>query len=57
VARQNILSCAGCHNQGANSLCVACHRSGGVNPHPPGWKGTTPQIGSNPTCKICHTSP
>jgi len=54
VARQNILSCAGCHNQGANSLCVACHRSGGVNPHPPGWKGTTSQATSNPTCKICH---
>ena len=59
VARQNILSCAGCHNQGANSLCVACHRVGGIggNPHPPGWKGTASQVGSNPTCKICHTSP
>ena len=58
VARQNILSCAGCHNQGANSLCVACHRVGGIggNPHPPGWKGTASQVGSNPTCKICHTS-
>jgi hypothetical protein len=55
-ARQNILSCAGCHNQGAQSLCVACHRSGGVNPHPPGWKGAASQIGTNPTCRICHTS-
>lgn len=59
VARQNILSCAGCHNQGATSLCVTCHRVGGIggNPHPPGFKGTTSQVGSNPTCKICHTSP
>ena len=48
AARQNILSCAGCHNQGANSLCVACHTSGRVNPHPPGWKGTQAQIGVEP---------
>lgn len=56
AARQNILSCAACHNQGATSLCVACHSSGGRNPHPPGWKGTTAQIGSNPMCRICHTN-
>ena len=57
VARQNILSCAGCHNQGATSLCVACHTSGKKNPHPPGWKGTTSQISSNATCRICHSAP
>ena len=58
-ARANILSCAGCHNQGASSVCVACHKLNGIggNPHPPGWKGTTSQIGSNPTCRICHSSP
>jgi len=56
AARQNILSCAECHNQGAQSLCVACHTSGRVNPHPPGWKGTTTQIGTNPTCRICHST-
>jgi hypothetical protein len=54
AARQSILTCAGCHNQGAQSLCVACHTSGRVNPHPPGWKGTQSQIGSNPMCKVCH---
>ena len=55
-ARQNIVSCAACHNQGANSICVACHTSGRVNPHPPGWKGTQAQIGGNPMCKVCHTN-
>jgi hypothetical protein len=56
AARQNILSCAACHNQGANSFCVACHSTGQRNPHPPGWKGTQAQIGSNPMCKTCHTN-
>jgi hypothetical protein len=56
AARQNIVSCAGCHNQGAQSKCVECHSTGGVNPHPPGWKGTRSQIGGNPTCRVCHKS-
>jgi hypothetical protein len=54
-ARLNILACAACHDQGSGAICVACHRSGGVNPHPPGWKGTQSQIGSNPTCRACHS--
>lgn len=53
-ARQNILSCAACHDQGAQSICVACHTTGRVNPHPPSWKGTRAQIDGNPMCKICH---
>jgi hypothetical protein len=57
VARQNILSCSACHLQDANRLCTACHASGRVNPHPPNWKGTPQQIGSNPTCRVCHTTP
>jgi hypothetical protein len=56
AARQNILSCAACHNQGANSLCVVCHTTGRVNPHPPGFKGTRAQIGGNSMCRICHTN-
>ncbi len=56
AARANILSCAECHNQGAQSICVSCHTSGRVNPHPPGWKGTQQQIGTNPTCRICHST-
>jgi hypothetical protein len=55
AARQNILSCAGCHNQG-RPVCVFCHSTGGKNPHPPGWKGNSSQVGSNPTCRVCHTS-
>ncbi len=56
AARLNILACAQCHNQGGQqSLCWTCHKSGGVNPHPPGFKGTTSQIGTNATCRICHS--
>jgi hypothetical protein len=55
-ARQDISSCAACHDQGARSTCVACHRN--VNPHPPGWaqrhNKTTDVIG-NSMCRTCHT--
>ncbi|HTP49333.1 MAG TPA: cytochrome c3 family protein [Anaeromyxobacteraceae bacterium] len=54
IARGNIISCAACHNQGAGAICVQCHGQGGINPHPPGWKGTTAQMSSNATCRICH---
>lgn len=55
AARLNIASCAACHNQ-ARPNCVTCHTSGGVNPHPPGWKGTGSQKTSNPTCRVCHAT-
>jgi hypothetical protein len=54
-ARLNIVSCAACHDQGAGAICVACHRQGGVNPHPPGWKGPAAQKTTNPTCRACHS--
>ncbi|MBN2716820.1 MAG: hypothetical protein JXX14_13295 [Deltaproteobacteria bacterium] len=56
-ARKDILRCASCHDQGAASNCVNCHREAmGINPHPPGWKSTVPSSESNthPTCRICH---
>ena len=58
AARQNIMACAGCHNQGASSSCVKCHGSTALhkNPHPPNWKGTRAQIDSTPMCKICHAN-
>jgi Cytochrome c7 and related cytochrome c len=55
AARQDIVSCAGCHDQGARSTCVTCHRS--VNPHPPGWSARhnlSSDVASNSMCRICH---
>lgn len=58
VARRDINSCATCHDQGAASNCVSCHRSGGVggNPHPPNFLVRHPreEIGKNAMCQICH---
>jgi hypothetical protein len=54
AARREAISCAGCHDKGAASNCVTCHRVGGVggNPHPPGWR--TRQSKSDRVCRICH---
>jgi hypothetical protein len=58
AARQNIGSCAACHDQGAASVCVKCHKVGGVggNPHPPGWDRRHPmeEIQQNSMCLACH---
>jgi hypothetical protein len=58
AAKQNIVSCAGCHDQGAGSTCVACHRPGGSggNPHPAGWSSRhkASDQGRNPMCMVCH---
>ncbi len=57
-ARRDIVSCAACHDQGAASTCVQCHRVGGVggNPHPPSWavRHRKEEIGRNAMCQICH---
>ncbi len=61
-ARANIVTCAGCHDQGGNSVCVQCHRSaalgGGIggNPHPPGW-GSRHKVEDQhkqKVCIVCH---
>ncbi len=60
AARQNILLCAGCHDQaGPANLCVSCHQVGGfanVNPHPPSFlsKHTHSDIRKNGMCIACH---
>jgi hypothetical protein len=60
AARQNIVSCAGCHDQGPASICVTCHRVGGIggSPHPAGFASQhkLTEIRSNAMCRICHTS-
>ena len=57
AARRNIVACAGCHDQGANSACVRCHQVGGlagVNPHPGSFKFKTGDISKNTMCRACH---
>lgn len=58
AARQDIVSCATCHDQGAQSNCVSCHRVGGPggDPHPPGFTNRHPhsEINKNPMCLACH---
>ena len=52
------VSCAGCHDQGASSTCVQCHRVGGVggNPHPVSWlaRHRRAELSTNPMCLACH---
>ena len=56
-ARRHIEECAACHDQGPASNCVQCHKSGGVNPHPPGGQSPVPRSerAHHKMCKICHT--
>jgi hypothetical protein len=58
VARRDIASCAACHDQGAQSNCVECHRVGGIggDPHPPGWslRHGHEEINRNAMCLACH---
>jgi hypothetical protein len=58
AARRDITSCAACHDQGARSICVDCHKVGGIggDPHPMGWQDRHPrsEISRNNLCLICH---
>jgi hypothetical protein len=59
AARNNILACAGCHDNGADAICVACHRPGGVggNPHPSRFLDKYDDADrSKPPCSACHTN-
>jgi hypothetical protein len=57
-ARRDISFCAACHDQGARSICVDCHKVGGIggNPHPPGWQSRhgRGEIARNSMCLACH---
>jgi hypothetical protein len=58
AARRDIVSCAACHDQGARSICVDCHKVGGIggDPHPAGWENRHPhsEISGNNLCLTCH---
>ena len=58
AARQNISSCASCHDQGAQSNCVTCHKVGGIGGslHPPSFRvrHSLQETATNPMCRACH---
>lgn len=58
AARREISTCAACHDQGAASNCVECHRVGGFggNPHPRSWAARhgREEISKDAMCQICH---
>lgn len=56
-ARRNLQSCQTCHPEG--DVCLQCHSSGRVNPHPRNWKdikGNFKDKTSGKICAKCHTS-
>jgi hypothetical protein len=53
-ARRDPAACAACHDGAGQSLCVGCHKVGGVggSPHPTGWSSRLPA--SAMPCRLCH---
>ncbi|MBW2525441.1 MAG: hypothetical protein JRI23_14745 [Deltaproteobacteria bacterium] len=53
-ARRDVVSCAGCHDQGPATNCIRCHRVGslGGTPHPSGW--TSERDLDEGMCGYCH---
>ncbi len=58
-ARRDIANCQSCHERGAQTNCIGCHRVGGVggNPHPPSFtsRHNASEEKSNAMCRYCHT--
>jgi hypothetical protein len=55
--RRNLQACQTCHEDGA--ICKTCHsaKTGGVNPHPRGFKaGNYKNKSNSKVCLQCHTS-
>ena len=52
-ARRNLQSCQTCHPEG--DVCIQCHSSGRVRPHPRSWKSGNMKDRSNgKVCQKCH---
>lgn len=52
-ARRNLQSCAVCHPEG--DVCIKCHSSGKVRPHPRNWKsGNLKDRSNGKVCLKCH---
>jgi Cytochrome c7 and related cytochrome c len=58
AARRDITSCASCHDQGAQSNCVSCHKVGGIggDPHPSGYQShhSLSEAATDGRCVVCH---
>jgi hypothetical protein len=54
AARRDPLSCSSCHGGAGETLCIGCHRVGGIggNPHPPGFSSRKSQ--RELPCRLCH---
>lgn len=58
IARREIVSCAGCHDNGADTICLECHATvekggWGINPHPRGFRSNL-RMRHDPVCLACH---
>ena len=54
-ARRNLQSCESCHPDA--DVCIQCHSSGKVNPHPRNWKSIMNKYKDDSkgrTCRKCH---
>lgn len=54
-ARRNLQSCEACHPDA--DVCVACHSTGKVNPHPRNWRAIKDKYkdaSKGRTCRKCH---
>jgi hypothetical protein len=54
AAWRNPAECASCHGGGGESMCVSCHKVGGIggNPHPTGWSSRMSK--RDVPCVLCH---
>ncbi|UCD83382.1 MAG: cytochrome c3 family protein [Deltaproteobacteria bacterium] len=55
VSRLNLMRCASCHDKGAETNCINCHKVGqpGGSPHPSGWKSELSKT-RDAVCLLCH---
>lgn len=58
IARREIFTCAGCHDNGADTICLECHATvekggWGVNPHPAGFRSRLSRTNDR-VCLFCH---
>jgi len=58
IARREIFTCAGCHDNGADTICLECHATiekggRGINPHPRGFRSRLDR-NRDRVCLMCH---
>lgn len=60
IARREIFTCAGCHDNGADTICLECHSTvekggWGINPHPRGFHSRL-RMTRDRVCLACHVN-